>query len=85
MRDGVHQRRYVMTAHAKKEMNADGRTIYDVECCVVTGEIVERQKDRVTSEWKYRIRGEASDSSQMEVVAKFGPTGTMVIITAYPL
>ena len=77
------KRQYVMTLHAEEEMNDDGLTIYDVERGILTGEILERQKDRVTAEWKYRIRGETVDDGEVEVVAKLSPTGKLVIITVY--
>lgn len=57
MREKVRKRQYVMTLHAEEEMNEDGLTIYDIERGILTGEILERQKDRVTAEWKYRLRG----------------------------
>ena len=41
-----------MTYHARKEMNDDGLTIYDVERGILTGAIVERQRDRTTGESK---------------------------------
>jgi hypothetical protein len=41
-----------MTTHARKEMNDDGLTIYDVERGILSGEIFERQKDVETAEWK---------------------------------
>ena len=83
MRDKVRKRQYVMTLHAEEEMNNDDLTIYDVERGILTGEILERQKDRVTAEWKYRIRGETVYGGEMEVVAKLSPTGKLVIITVY--
>jgi len=83
MRERIRTRQYVMTVHAEEEMNDDGLTIYDVERSILTGEILERQKDRVTAEWKYRIRGETVDGGQVEVITKLGPTGKLVIITAY--
>ena len=48
-----------MTTHAVAEMEDDRFTVYDVESCVLTGRIVERQKDAKTAEWKYRIQGES--------------------------
>ena len=72
-----------MTLHAEEEMNDDGLTIFDVERCILTGEILERQKDKVTTEWKYRIRGETVNGGEVEVVAKLSPTGKLVIITVY--
>jgi len=83
MREKVRGRQYVMTLHAEEEMNNDGLTIYDVECGILTGEILERQKDKVTAEWKYRIRGETVDGGEVEMIAKLSPTGKLVIITVY--
>jgi hypothetical protein len=83
MRDKVRMRQYVMTLHAEEEMNDDDLTIYDVERGILTGEILERQKDKVTAEWKYRIGGETVEGSEVEVVAKLSPTGKLVIITVY--
>ena len=50
MRAKVRERKYVMTIHAEEEMNNDGMSIYDVERGVLTGKIVERQKDKITAE-----------------------------------
>ncbi len=83
MREKVRKRQYVMTFHAEEEMNEDGLTIYDVERCILTGEILERQKNGMTAEWKYRIRGETVKSSEVEAVVKLSPTGKLVIITVY--
>ncbi len=83
IREKIHKREYVMTNHAKKEMNDDNISIYDIERCILTGEIIERQKDRVTAEWKYRIIGRAIEGNKVEVVAKLGPTGKLIIITVY--
>ena len=85
MREKVRTRQYVMTRHARKEMNDEGLTIFDVEHSILTGEIRERQKDRVTAEWKYRIRAETVEGSEVEVIAKLSPTGKLVIITMYVL
>lgn len=57
MREKIRLRQYVMTLHAEEEMNDDNLTIYDVEHCILTGKIVERQRDAVTAEWKYCIMG----------------------------
>ena len=83
MKDKIRRQLYIMTLHAEEEMDEDGLTIYDVESSILTGEILERQKDRVTSEWKYRIRGRTVSGSKIEVIAKLGPTSKLVIITVY--
>ena len=65
-------------------MDEDGLSIFDVENCLLSGEIFERQKDRAAAEWKYLVRGGTLDeNAQMVVVAKLGPTGKLVIITVY--
>lgn len=85
MRDKVRERKYVMTIHGEEEMNNDCLSIYDIERGILTGKIVERQKDKVTAEWKYRITGQTVDGSEVEVIAKLSPTGKLVIITVYTL
>jgi hypothetical protein len=72
-----------MTLHAEEEMNEDGLTIYDIERGILTGQILERQKDKVTAEWKYLIRGETVEGREIELIVKLGPTGKLVIITVY--
>ena len=56
-RDRIRAREYVLTLHAEEEMNADGFTIFDVEHGVLTGVILELQRDTATGERKYRLRG----------------------------
>ncbi|OHB76525.1 MAG: hypothetical protein A2Z25_03050 [Planctomycetes bacterium RBG_16_55_9] len=85
MRRFVVQRRYVVTAHACDEMAADDLAIWDVESAILTGKIVEKQRDRTTSENKYRLRGKTLDASEVEVLVKFGVTGKLVVITVYSL
>jgi hypothetical protein len=74
---------YVVTLHAEEEMNDENLTIYDVECCILTGEIVGRQKDLVTPEWKYLVKGQAVSGVGIMVVAKISPIGKLVIVTVY--
>jgi hypothetical protein len=49
-----------MSIHAEEEMNDDDLSIFDVERCILVGRILERQKDKVTAEWKYLITWEIS-------------------------
>ena len=83
MRGKIRTRQYVMTLHAEEEMNDDGLTIFDVERGILTGEIVERQKDQSTSEWKYLVEGQTVKGDTVVVVNKLSPTGKLVIITVY--
>jgi len=83
MREKIRTRQYVMTLHAEEEMDNDNLSIFDVERGILTGKIIERQKDRVTAEWKYLIEGETLAGDSVVVVAKLSVTGKLVIITVY--
>ncbi|ABQ92703.1 DUF4258 domain-containing protein [Roseiflexus sp. RS-1] len=85
MRDKVRNRQYVKTLHAEEEMSDDELTIFDVERGILTGEIVERQKDAQTGEWKYLVRGHTVTGDDIAVVGNIGLTGKLVIITVYRL
>ena len=74
-----------MTLHAEEEMDDDELTIYDVEHGIFTGKIVERQKDDISNEWKYLIKGKTLKGSDVEIVTKLSITGKLVIITVYLL
>lgn len=79
----IRENSYVVTMHADEEMDEDVLSIFDVEKAILTGAIIERQKDSAKAEWKYIVRGQTMDGSEIAVVAKLGLTNRMVIITAY--
>ena len=79
LRDCIRERRYVATLHAEEEMNNDELSIFDVERVILTGEIMERQKDKETGEWKYLVRGLTLEEMEAVGVTKLSPTGKMVI------
>ena len=83
MRELIRTRQYVMTLHAEDEMDVDGLTIYDVEHVVLTGRVIERQKDQISGEWKYLVNGRSLADASATVVTKFGPTGKLVFITVF--
>ncbi len=84
VRELARRKDYVMTVHAEEELGEDELTIYDVESALLTGNIIERQKDIATGELKYVVRGRVlDDDAVIVVVCKFGPTGKLVIITVY--
>ncbi|MCC6260352.1 MAG: DUF4258 domain-containing protein [Anaerolineales bacterium] len=85
MRDKIRLRQYIMTIHAEEEMNDDELSIFDLERCILTGEVVERQKDKETDEWKYLIEGQAVANAKIVAVVKISPTGKLVFITTYRL
>jgi len=79
----IQLRLYVMTLHAEEEMDADGLTIFDVEHVILTGSITERQRDRISGEWKHLVNGVSIAGDKATVVGKFGPTGKLVLITVF--
>ncbi len=72
-----------MTAHADEEADDDGLSVLDIESAILTGAIVDRQKDRETREWKYVLLGRTLDGRDACVVAKFGLVGSLYILTVY--
>ena len=74
---------YVMTIHAEEEMENDSLSIFDIENAILTGEIIERQKDENSEEWKYLVGGKTLDEADIIVVAKLSVTDKLVIITVY--
>jgi len=83
IRERIRTRQYVMTLHAEEEMDDDGLSVFDVERGMLTGEIVERQKDGITKEWKYLVKGQTIAGNSVIIVAKLSITGKLVIITVY--
>ena len=79
----VENHHYVTTVHADEEMDADHLSVFDVERGILTGEILERQKDALTGEWKYRIQGCTLFDAAIEMVIKLGANGKAVVITVY--
>jgi len=83
MREKVRALDYVMTIHAEEEMEDDDLSILDVEQAILTREIIERQQDQETGEWKYLIAGNTLADEPLIVVAKLASTGNLVLITVY--
>jgi hypothetical protein len=74
---------YIVTMHADEEMDEDELSIFDVETAILSGEIIERQKDTDLGEWKYLVHGQGLDGARIVVIVKFGAKGKLVIITVY--
>jgi hypothetical protein len=83
IRERIRRREFDVTAHARKELLEDAFDVYDVESGILCGAVLERQKDRVTGERKYRIQGTTGYGRPVEIVAKINATGRVTIITVY--
>lgn len=82
-RDKIRLRQYLVSIHADEEMKDDDLSIYDVESCILTGAITERQKSEMSGEWKYVIRGHSIDGDTVFVVVKTKSVGKILIITVF--
>jgi hypothetical protein len=83
--ESIRNSNYIMTLHAEEEMEDDELSIFDIENTILNGKIVEKQKDRLTKEPKYRIKGHSIFNRNVEVIVKINPTGKIVIITVYSI
>jgi hypothetical protein len=83
IRDLVRALNYVVSIHAAEELDDDKFTILDLESILLTGQIVERQRDRRTREAKTVVRGRTLDGFEAEAILRLGHTGTLFVITVY--
>ena len=74
---------YVVSTHAAEELEDDNLNILDLENIILTGEIIERQRDAKTREVKCVVTGITLDGATAEAVVKVGFGGKLVIITVY--
>lgn len=74
-----------MSVHARKEMAADELTVWEVESCILTGSVFERQRDRRTGEWKHLILGRTLADADCVAVVKRTITGRLAILTVFVL
>lgn len=86
MRERIRTRKYVLTVHANEEMENDHLTVFDLENCILTGKIIERQRDKNTAEWKYVVKGKCYSLKKdpMIVVGKISTTDKLVVLTVFP-
>jgi hypothetical protein len=85
IQDRIRTHEYIVTEHARQEMINDRLTIFDIEHAILTGEILERQRDQESFEPKYRIRGKSLESDWIEAIVKMTPTGKAIVITVYKI
>ena len=83
IRDLIRSLNYVVSLHAAEELEDENLTILDLENILLTGRIVERQRDRKTREVKVLVRGHTLDDREAEAVIKIAAAGTLYVITVY--
>jgi hypothetical protein len=83
LRKLVRTLRYSVSIHAAQELEDDDLTILDLESILLSGDIVDRQRDAGTREVKLVIRGTTLAGEAAEALVKLGPTGRLFVITVY--
>ena len=83
IRDLIRTLAYSVSVHAADELDDDNLSILDLEAIVLSGAIIEHQRDRVSRETKYVIRGPTLAGEVAECIVKIGPTGRLFVITVY--
>lgn len=76
---------YVVSTHATEELEDDQLSILDLENIILTGKIVERQRDAKTREIKIVTSGITLDGRDAQAVVKVGFTGKLIVITVYAI
>lgn len=84
-RDAIMSGEYTITPHGQEELRSDDLTLFDVECCVLTGCIVDRQWDSRRNEWKYLIEGRSVAGTTCVLVVKWSRAGRLSVLTAFAL
>jgi uncharacterized protein DUF4258 len=79
IRDGL----LIVPFHAANELDDDEISVLDVEQVILTGDVIQRQRDPRTRERKYVIRGVTLAQEAACCVVKVGPTGSVVLITTW--
>jgi len=82
-REAVERGNSLVSQHALDEMDEDRLGILDVEPAMLSGAIVQRQRDRRTGERKAVIEGHASDGQRLAAVVKLTVAARMVLIPVY--
>jgi len=85
LQEKIRNLQYIVTVHCDDKMDIEELTIEDIENSILTGKIIEPQRDIKTKELKYRIRGETSSGEAMEAVVKISIGGVLVFITVFRL
>lgn len=83
IRECIRLLNYVVSIHAAEELDDDNLTVFDLENIILTGEIIERQRDARTREVKCVVRGFTREGQSAETVVKIGPLGNLFVITTY--
>lgn len=74
---------YYLAPNAADAALEQGLNRLDLESIVLTGDVVERQQDRLTGGWKLLISGESVSGRRATVVTRQGISGYVVLVTLF--
>ena len=83
LRELIRALRYVISTHAADELEDDQLSVFDLENIILTGRVIERQRDEITRETKYVVDGNTLDGQVAQAVVKVGHSGRLFVITVY--
>jgi len=83
LRELIRALRYVISTHAADELEDDQLSVFDLENIILTGRVIERQRDEITRETKYVVDGSTLDGQVAQAVVKVGHSGRLFVITVY--
>lgn len=77
------RRFHSVSTDAAEELEDENLSILDLENILLTGQILQRQRDAQTREVKFVVGAIRLDGEAAEAIVKVGFTGKLVVITAY--
>ena len=83
MREAIRKGRLILSEHAIERMQQRKLGIYDVERAILTGRVMKQQRDTITGESKYIVRGQSYGFFYIEVVTKLTRDKWLKVLTVY--
>lgn len=83
IREIVRAGNYGLTIHALEELENDDLTGEDLEAILLSGQIVQRQRDEQTGDLKYVIRGPCLTGEAALAVVKLGESRRILVLTVF--
>ena len=83
IRELIRAGAYGLTIHALEELEYDGLTGQDLEQILLSGRIVERQRDAKTGHRKYLVLGRCLSEDPAYAVVKFADPKRILVLTVF--
>ncbi|MDL2717234.1 MAG: DUF4258 domain-containing protein [Acidobacteriota bacterium] len=83
IRELIRAGEYGLTIHALEELEHDGLAGEDLERILLSGRIVERQRDADTGHYKYLVLGQCRSETPAYAVVKFADPKRVLVLTVF--